>query len=638
MLQNIGDALKSQKWLGYLILGALALVFAAWIPSGVVEFSGVNNRYAAQVNGEDIPVEEVNELWQQQQPQLLQAFGGNLTEAQRNEAQQRLLDNQIRRVAAIQQADKLGFRVTDAQLVRAIQEEQAFHVDGKFDAQVYRSRLASAGLTEAAYEADLRKGLLSNQLAAAIAGTDFLTPAEMRRLLALQDEQREVRFLMLLPDKFATGTEVIAEADIESYYKANAAEFTQPEAVKLAYAEISLADVAQTVAVSDEALQQRYERSRDSYVEPERRRARHILISVDGTTPDAKARAEAEALAKRLSAGEDFAALAKQFSKDSASAVEGGDLGWSAREAYVQPFADALFALKEGETTPPVKTQFGYHIIRLEGIRAGAMRSFDDVRPELAAQLRNELAAEAFGNRQEELQTRIERGGVTLAQLAQEFRMRTGEVPRFEKGAGGLPLGSDADLNSEVFMPKIIEQRVVGGPVPLGEERLAIFQVQSHEPPKARPLADVRAGIVATLQRQRGAAAATQAAEAAVARLAAGETFDKMAGGLKLVAEAPKYIGRGSPDLPVELRDAAFDLPRPEAGKPQRRVVTLEGGGAAVLEVTAVRNDAGIDNPQLMALRAQREQQRYSLRDISAYLESLVGTAKITKNSQAFVQ
>ncbi|MGC4028232.1 MAG: SurA N-terminal domain-containing protein [Steroidobacteraceae bacterium] len=635
MLQNLGDVLKAQRWLAYLVLGALALVFAAWGAYGIVDVGFGGGTYAAKVNGEKISLNEANELWQRQQAQLAQLAGGQLTPEQRTQFQQRLLDGQILNLASTQQARQLGFRVSDAQLLRAIQTEQAFQIDGAFNAQAYRSRLASAGITEAAFEADLQKSLLSEQLAAAIGGTEFLTPAEAGRLLALQDEQREVRYLLLQPEAYEPGP-AIADSDIEAYYNAHAAEFTPPEAVKLAYAELTLADAAKGVVVSEEALRERYEKAKDSYMEPERRRARHILIAVDAATDDAKAKTEADALYQRLQKGEDFAALARSSSKDSASAAEGGDLGWASRDAYVPAFADALFALKEGETSAPVKTQFGYHIIRLEGIRPGNVRTFEDVRAELAAQLRNDLAAEAFGNRQEELQARIERGGSTLAQLAQEFGLHTGEIERFERGTGGLPLGSDAELNREVFSDRVLNQRQVGGPIPLGEDRLTVVQVVDHFAPQVQPLAEVRASIVATLTRQRGSEEAAKAAQAALAKLQAGTSYAQVAKDLKLKPEAPRFVGRDDPELPVELRTAVFLTPKP--GAVQRGTATLEGGVTALFEVTAVRNQPASDNPQVIALRGQRELQRYALREVDAYFTEVIKAARVTKNPQAFAQ
>jgi peptidyl-prolyl cis-trans isomerase D len=645
MLQNIGDKFKGQneggsrahRWFWYSILGALALVFIAWGPYAAVDLSFGQSSYAAKVNGETISAAEMDRQWQDQQPRILQAFGGQISEEQRVMFQQQLLDSAVRGVATRQYATGLGFRVSDAQVAKAFQEEQAFHVDGQFNLLAARSRLASLGITEAAYVAEVRQSLLANQLVGSIGVSGFLTPNESKRLLGLLDEQRETRFVLLNPTDFA-GTGAFASEAIEAYYKAHTADFAVPESVHLAYAELSLADVAGSVQVTEEQLKARYEQDKATYQQAETRRASHILITVDSTTDDAKAAAQAQDLYKQITGGADFAALARQYSKDSLSAAKGGDLDWAGRDTYAKEFSDKLFSMQQGQVSEPVKTQYGYHIIRLDGIRAAQGRSFEDVRGELTAQLRNEQAGTMFGERQDRLQERIERGAGTLAELAQEFGMRRGDVAQFERGTGGLPLGSDAELNREVFSDASISQHHVGGPLPLGEERLVIFQVTEHRPASTQPLEAVRSQVVDALTRERGATAAWAAAESAVADLGKGASFEQVAAKLKAKAEPARYVGRGSPDLPVELRDAVFAAARPEAGKPIRQALKIEGGGVAVYEVTAWRVETQLDNPQLVQLRSERELQRYTQRDIDAYLTDVMSEAKVRKNPQAFLQ
>lgn len=636
MLQNIRDKMEGHKWLTYLMIGALALVFAAWGAYGIVNEGFGTSDYAAKVNGEKIPLAEVNEAWQMQQPRVLQIFGGTMTDEQRNEYQQRLLDDTIRSRAILQYARKGGFRVSDKQLTEALRKEPAFQVDGQFNLQAARSALASAGITEAAYRDDLRRTQLSNQLLGSIGVSEFFTPAEMKRVMALLDEEREVRYAMLKPEAFA-GTTPVDAAAIDAWYKQHAADFMQPESVQLAYAELSVADVAGSIQVTDEQLHARYERDKATYMQPETRRASHILITVDDATNDAKAAAQAKDIYAKIKAGGDFAALAKQFSKDTGSAAKGGELEWVGREDQVKEFADKLFAMKDGEISEPVKSQYGYHIIRLEGIRPAVGRTFDDVRTELTASLRNEQAATEFGHRQDQLQERLDRAGTTLDKLAQEFSMRRGEVANFERGAGGLPLGSDADLNAAVFNDAVLQGRV-GGPAQLGEDRITIFQVLKHTPAKQRPLEEVKPQIVKALELERGTKAALAAAEAAAAKLAAGESFDKAVASLRTKAEAPRFVGRGSPDLPVEIRDAVFAAPRPAAGKPFSQALKVEGGGVALLQVTNSRVQAMSDNADLERLRSERELQRYARRNVDGYVADVVKSARVRRNPQAFQQ
>ena len=642
MLQNIGDKLKGQaegggrahRWVYYLIIGALILVFAAWGPYSA-DLSLGGSSYAAKVNGETISIEEMNQQWQEQQGQLLQSFGGTMTDAQREAAQKQLLEASVQRLGIMQHANAVGFRISDAHVVQEFHNESAFQVDGQFNMETARARLAAAGISEREYVDDLRRRLLTNQLLGVVGISDFLTTAESQRILALLDEERELRYALLQPEDFA-GKAAVEPAAIEAWYAAHKDNFAIPEAVKLAYAEMSLADVSSAVVVTEEQVKARYEQDKATYMQPETRKASHILIAVDGDTDDAKAAAEAADLAKQIKGGADFAALAQQHSSDTGSAANGGDLGWAGRDVYVPAFADKLFSMQQGEVSDPVKTEFGYHIIRLDGIRAAQGRSLDDVRAELTAALRNEEAVTEFNQRQDRLQELLERPGASFDQLVKEFTMRRGEVERFERGAGGLPLGSDAELNRDVFSDASLTQHRVGGPVQLGDDRITVFQVEEHFAASTQPLEEVRAHVVAELIRERGAEAALAAANDAVAKLGDGRSFEQVADSLKVKAEPAKYVGRGSPDLPVEIRDAVFAAARPAPDKPLRKVIRLDDGSVAVLQVTGWRVQSLSDNPQLVAMRAEREMGRYTRRDIEAYIGGVIDAAKVRINPDTF--
>lgn len=645
MLQNISDKLKGEgdsgsrthRWGWYLILGALALVFVAWGPTTVMDMSFGSGSYAAKVNGEKISADQMNELWQLQQPQLMASYGGEIPAEERMQLQRGMLSMAIRELATTQHAREVGFRVSSAELARAFREEESFQIDGQFSLNEARARLANAGISERSYLDDLRTRLLTNRLLGVIGVTDFLTPAESRRLLGLLDEEREVRYLLLDPEKFA-GNAPVEPAAIEAWYNSHQEDFAIPESVRLAYAELLLTDLAATVTVTEEELKARYEVDKAQYVQPETRNARHILIPVSDEAEDAKQATRAQELYAQIQGGADFAELARANSGDTASAANGGELGWNTRDTYVPAFADKLFSMREGEVSEPVKTQFGYHIIKLEGIRPEVGRSFDTVRPEITATLRNEKAIARFNSEQDRLQEQLETGGANFDTLVKEFNLHRGEVEHFERGAGGLPLGSDVTLNREVFSDALIAQRRIGGPVQLAEDRVTIFRVEDHRPAATRPLEEVREEIIEALRRERGAAAALEAANTAINDLAGGKSFEQVAASLKVKAEPARYIGRGSPDLPVELRDAVFAAPRPQEAAPVRQALKTEDGTVALFQVTASRVQSVLDVPQLVELRTQRELQRYTRRDIEAYINSVVGDAKVRENPSAFIQ
>ena len=639
MLQRIRDSLQAQRWLAYSVLGALALVFAAWGAYGIVDLQIGAGNFAAKVEGEKVSVEQARDAWLQQQSQWESRIGGELPAALRTQLQDQVLESMVRSTLLSQRTRDMGYRVSDTQVLQALRTEPAFQLDGKYSPELAKSRLAQAGIPLAAFEADLRRTLQRGQLQNSIRLSDFLTPRELGRLRALVDEQREVRYALLTPEKFA-GIDPIDDAKVQDYYQQHQASFMTPEWVRLAYAELRLDQLAAQLQVADSDLREAYEKSKDRYVEAEKRRGRHVLIQVgpgvgDGKD-DAAAKKQADEVLAKANGGEDFAALARQYSQDSGSAQNGGDLGWAERGYFVPEFADALFGMKPGEIRGPVKTQFGYHVIKLDEIQAGKTRSFEEARPEIEAQVRRERSADRFGDIQEQIQRRLEQPGASLDALVKEFNLQSGEVAQFERGAGGAPLGDSPEIQELAFSTAVIDEKRIGGPVAVGEDRLVLLQALEHHKPAAKPLEAVRTQIVAALTKERGTAAARKAAEEATKKLEAGTSFDQVAKELGLTAEAARFVGRNDPSVTGELRGLIFNGPKPTRSKPVVKSSSLADGSVAVVQVTDLRSQPQAANATEQAQWSREHIARHGEAEFDAYVEQLRRTADVSKNPKAF--
>ncbi|TLY57313.1 MAG: hypothetical protein E6K52_14740 [Gammaproteobacteria bacterium] len=387
------------------------------------------------------------------------------------------------------------------------------------------------------------------------------------------------------------------------------------ESAHLQYAELRLDQLAAQQSVSDADLHAAYDKEKNRFEVPEKRHGRHILIPAG--KDEAAARKQADEVFAQAKAGKDFSQLAKQYSQDPGSAKNGGDLGWAERNSFVGPFGDALFSMTAGEIRGPVKTQFGYHIIRLDEVQQGKTKSFDEARPELESQLRRDRATDRFGETQEQLQSKL------------------GEAAQFVRGAGGPPLGAAQPLQDMVFGDSPLGIGHLGGPVLLGDDRLVIVKVLEHRKPQVKPLAEVRDGIVAVMRKQRGTDAALKAAQAARAKLEAGTSFDDVAHELSVPADPARFIGRGDPSVPAQVREAVFAAPKP-GDKPVYRAVKLEKGGAALVAITKVRSGAGEPNKDFEGARARQEAARHGEGDAVAYVEEIRRTADVRKNPKAF--
>ena len=631
MLQRIGDTLKGQKWLAYLVLGALAVVFAAWGAYGIVNLNFGGSNYAAEANGTKISLEEARNAWLRQQTQWQQRLGGAELPAQlRTQLQDQVLESLIRNALLTQRTQALGYRVSRAELREAVQNEPAFQISGQYSPEAARAALAQAGISLDTYQDQLRTEVQRVQLEGGVRASDFLTAPELARLTELEDQEREVRYLVVAAEQFKAAAKV-DDAAVQAYYKNHLAQYMTPEIAHLQYAELRLETLAGQQSVSDADLHAAYEKDKSRLEVPEKRRARHILIT--GKT-DAAALAQAEQVLAQAKAGKDFGELARQYSQDPGSAHNGGDLGWADRKSFVAPFADALFGMKVGEIAGPVKTQFGYHVIRLDEIQPGKAKSFEEARPELEAQLRRDRATDRFGEIQEQLQSKLAEPGADLNALAQQYNLQQGEVASYAKGAGAPPLGPAPQLQELLFGDPPLAIGHLGGPVLLGDDRLVVVKVLEHRKPQPQPLAQVREGISATIAREQESAAALTAAQSAREKLAAGASFDTIAQELKVSADPAHFIGRDDTSVPTQVRDAAFAAPRP-AGTPVFRTVSLSDGGAAILAVTAVRTAAAHGRPPPADLALQ-EAQRQGMAEARAYVEEARRTADVRKNPKAF--
>jgi peptidyl-prolyl cis-trans isomerase D len=629
MLQTIHDKLKG--WLAIVVLGAIGLVFVFW---GINWTLSAPN-YAAKVNGNEISVNDVRQAYQQQLAQFERQTPGPLDDLQRSEIKKRVLDQYVNTEAVVTRADKLGYRVSDADLLAEMARVPAFQVDGKFDQAHALAVLRAQGRSVSEIEDLFRRDVKLRQLDQALDLSSFATATELKQLRTLTRQQRELAWFTVPAAKYAAEA-TPDEAALKAYYDAHKAEYMTPETVNLRYIEISLAQLEAKVTVDDAQLKAYYEEQKtktpERFVQPEQRRIRHILFQVGDAKDDAAVKAKAESVFKRALAGEDFSALAKQFSQDPGSATQGGDLGWAERKAYVAPFADAAFSMKEGEIRGPVKTQFGYHILKLDGIQPQTVKTFDQAKGELEADYRRNEADRLFNTAQDQLADAALQNA-DIDAVARKAGLTVHDIPDFSRTAGGGDLGNSQPVIEAAFSQDALDGRL-SPIVEVEKGRGIVLQATDHKLPQQKPLEAVRAEVVAAWKQQRGAQLAAAAAADAVKRLSAGEAWDAVAKSLGATPAAAQFVARSDQTVPLEIRREAFQGPKP-AGKPVYETLAAGNGDADVLEVTAVRDDPNGDAHQLDAqLRRQFAQQAAS-GESQSYAAAARADAKVVVNPAA---
>src|SRR3974390_2026983 len=430
MLQSIHDKLKG--WVAGVVLGAIGLVFVFW---GINWTLSAPN-YAAKVNGTEIPSNEVRQSYQQQLAQMERMSNRPLDDAMRNEIKRRVLDQYVSSEALVSRADDLGYRVSDQELLDEMAKVPAFQVDGKFGQAHALAVLNAQGRSVSEIEGLFRRDAKLRQLDTALSTSSFVTAAELKKFRALMRQQRELQWVTLPASKYAAGA-TPDDAAVKAFYDAHKSDFMTPETVNLRYVELSLAQLGEKVSVDDAQLKAYYEEQKaktpERFTQGEQRRVRHILLSVNDPRDDAQVVAKAEGLTKRLQAGEDFAKLAKEYSQDPGSANQGGDLGWSERKVFVGPFADAAFAMKVDEIKGPVNTQFGYHILKLDGIQPPTVKTFEQAKAELETEYRRNEAERLFNNAQDQLADAALQNATDIDVVARKAGLTVQDIPNFSR-------------------------------------------------------------------------------------------------------------------------------------------------------------------------------------------------------------
>lgn len=631
MLEKIREGLKG--WMAWAFIAVIGVPLVLTFVGGDTTFVGGGT--AATVNGEDIPLVEFQRVLQDRMVARQQETRSALSPEVEEQLKRETLDGLVLNRAVIQFVRDAGFRVSSQRVADHIRTLPNFQVGGQFSKPAYDAALAANAVPAALFESEQRSLLEVNQLQDGIAGSSFFTPGEFRRIIALDQQRRDLDYVLLDPKVLGAGI-TPTEAEIQAWYATNAAEFQTAETVDLDYLEISLADTARDYVPDEAALRKAYDEDPTRFRSAEERQARHILISAGNGRTDAEASALADEIAKKLADGADFAALATQYSSDPGSAARGGDLGFAGRGVYVEAFEQTLFALQPGQTSAPVKTEFGYHIIRLEAVKASAGQSFDEVRNQLAESLREQKAQDAFYALAERLDDLALESPGSLEPAAKELGLQIRRYSGYTR-AGGGPFGDNADLGSAVFSDAVLEGGENTPLIELDSGRVVVARVAQHKLPAARPLAEVRDQIAERLRMQGAASEARKQGEAILKRQQAGEDLATVAAsmGLSLLKTGPVF--RRSPVLPPDLLAAVFRTPAPAGDKPVVRGVALADGGYAVFRLNSVIPGQPDQIPQEQRDAQQRILgQRTAQAELAAFAAELRGTAKVVVAKDLF--
>lgn len=625
MLQAIRN--RAQGIFAWIILILICVPFALW---GIQNYLDSGKELPVAVVGDrDIFERDVNRVYEQSLANLVGL--GQYDEAElKREALNRLIKEEV----ITQNAQDKGLAVSDEDVRAFIQTLPYFQTDGKFDKEKYRLMLSSQGLSAAQFVMQIRKALLMEQLQRSVSDTGFTTQKDLSEFYRLRNQERSIEYLTLPVVKFEGD---IPEQETAAYYEQNPAEFQTPEKVSVQYLLLSLDQIASTMEPGEDEIKALYEEQKSQLTTPERRKVSHILITTDSEHPedDPKALEKAQQIHQRLAKGEDFAKVAKELSQDKLSAEKGGDLGFISRDAMEPNFADAAFSLAKGALSEPVKTSFGYHLIKVTELEPASTKRYEEVRDELAKSLKRSAAENKFYELGQTLTEQSFEHPDTLEPAAKALNLPIQETALFTRdsgtGAAAEKEVRDAAFNSDVLGGKNSE------PVEIGGEKVYVVRVKEHQPAAVKPLDTVRQEIVAKLRDKKAREAAKERTDKLLAGLKADGTLADLAKSAGVTLNQPQPFQRNTDKLPLPLVAAAFKAPRPlQAGNPRPERLVLENGDQVLFRLIAVKDGTtqSVD-PKELEMATEYLQKNMGQEEYAAFVEQLrVGSDVYIKPQQ----
>jgi len=622
MLQNIRD--NSQGWIAKTIIGVIVALMALTGFDAIFKATTHQND-AAKVNGEEISQNELSQAVDMQRRQLMQQLGKDFDASLLDEKMLResALKGLIDRKLLLQGAENSKFAFSEAALDQVILQTPEFQVDGKFSPERFDQVIRQLGYSRMQFRQMLAQEMLIGQLRAGLAGSGFVTDAQVLAFARLEKQTRDFASLNVKVDPAAVK---LTDDEVKGYYDEHAKEFMTPDQVVIDYLELKKASFFDQVSVKDEDLQAAYQKETANL--SEQRRAAHILIEVNDKVTEAQAKAKIEEIQARLAKGEKFEALAKEFSQDPGSANNGGDLGYAGPGVYDPAFETALYALAKDQVSAPVRTDFGFHLIKLLGVEAPEVPTFASLKDKLTRELKTQQVEQRFVEATKQLEDSSFEAS-DLVQPAQDLKLTVHTSKPFGR-EGGEGVAANRAVVTAAFSPEVLDEGANSTAIELDPETVIVLRAKEHLKPAQLPLESVAASIRAQLTKEHASAAAKTKAEELIASLRDGKTaLDKPIDGQSW--KVTQAATRGQEGVDPTVLQALFRMPKPAAkDKPTFSNVTLADGSLVIVRLNGV-NEAAAPTEEEKAQYRRFLASRIGQQDFAAYRKLLESQAEIKR-------
>lgn len=614
MLTQIRE--KTQGIIATFIIALIAIPFALWGVSSY--FDGGTTLYVAKVNGAEIT--------QQAYRAALEQFSGpERARIDNRQFRDLVLQGLIEQTLLTQDAVDQGLRLSDERLAQIIREAPYFQRDGRFDRQLYDTLLRREGIHPLDFEERLRRENLTGQLQRALSESAIVTDADVAAVVRLLQQQRKVSYAVIKSEAFSERV-TVSPQEVEEYYAGHQDSYQIPEQVRIEYIRLALGDVGKDYHPSETEVQSAYAEEASQQAIPEKRRVSHILVKVapGDAAVEKQALEKIQRIEKQARDGSEFAALARKQSEDSETVSRGGDLGDISRGMLPAELEQVVYRLKPGEVSQPVRSSFGYHLLKLTSYEPESQPSLASMRGKLVENLRKRKAEERFYELAEKFRTLVYEQPDNLVPAAQALDLEVQKSDWLTR-SGGVGVLANPKVIEVAFRPDLVTQGRNSDAIEVNSETLVALRVVEHRPARAKPLADVRGQIERALKEERAREQARLTGAEWLTRLKQGTELKSLAKGAAFEYHPPVTITREhSQGLDRRLIPAVFTAARPEAAAaPVFDVVDLGPQGYAVFALYEVRegDPAKVDT----ALKERVRRQLVSRRGADYYANYRAG-------------
>jgi len=581
---------KSKGWVAYLIVGLITVPFALL---GIQDYlGGSSNPAVASVDGEDIFLTTYYQKLNTQQRILQEQLGASYSAEIDNDLRQKLIDSLINEKLLENFTNSMKLVTLEDEVRSLIQSNPVFQVDGVFSDERYIQLLRLNGFTPLGYELEQSKSMSLDQIKRNLNNSAFLSTVQIEQLNDLSSQQREVSFVVLNTEKYKDQI-VVNQKQISEYFDNNKSNFIEGRKVQVDFVELSLDNIEQQIDPDNETLQKLYIENEELYTNPEQRRAQHILLEEVSN---------ASAILKEIKQGGDFSELARIHSKDITTSEEGGDLGYFEREYMVPVFDKAVFDMNIGDISDVVKSDYGYHIIKLNEIQPSTLQTFEEVEEQLLALHKKNVNQKALYELQEELGNLAYEESIDVVSSQLDLELQTSDF--FSEFSSEY----DEVFVSTAFSDIVLNDGENSDVIELSKDRYIVMNLANQQPERQKVLDEVEEQILDILRNLGAKQLIDELAQTISSSLTSGDNAQVKA----LMAENDLewndvgWINRDS-QLPFNATSKVYKLSKPNTSEHTYHSQSADANTTLVIDLKTVKLSEEDINSEVVDLYLSEE-------------------------------